>query len=156
MTPPVASEIAALPPEPPSEVEWEELLVRVEVAPRALRLAVDDAPHARAGVRETLRQAFLWEARLQTSLASMAGVPAPAEPAETEAGVETDPADAVREIGRLRARSFAMVQRRGLGVWRWRASGGPFAGATAYQLLAATVQHDRRTLDAVRAAAREG
>jgi hypothetical protein len=49
-----------------------------------------------------------------------------------------------------------MVQRRGLEVWRWRAAGGPFAGATAYQLLAATVQHDRRTLDAVRAAAREG
>ena len=32
-----------LPERPPSEVEWEELLVKLDIAPRALRVAVDDA-----------------------------------------------------------------------------------------------------------------
>ena len=35
--------VGAHPEAPPSEVEWEDLLVRVELAPRALRLALDDA-----------------------------------------------------------------------------------------------------------------
>jgi hypothetical protein len=156
MTAPAAAEISALPAEPPSEVEWEELLVRVEVAPRALRLAVDDAPDATPGVRDALRHAFLWEARLQAVLASMAAVSPPPDAQKAVGDGEADLAGVVREVARLRARSFAMVQRRGLEVWRWRAAGGAFAGATAYQLLAATVQHDRRTLDAVRTAAREG
>ncbi|HEX5726048.1 MAG TPA: hypothetical protein VFX98_11320, partial [Longimicrobiaceae bacterium] len=39
---------ASLPARPPSAAEWEELLVRLEIAPRAARLALEDAG-ARAG-----------------------------------------------------------------------------------------------------------
>jgi N-acetylmuramic acid 6-phosphate etherase len=148
-----AVRLAAYPERPPSEVEWEELLQRVELAPRALRFAVDDAAPGAPGVMEALRHAFAWEVRLRAALEAMTGQPPAALPAEMADGPR-DAEEAVLWIARLRARNFAMVQRRGLEVWGWRAADGPLGGLTAYQLLSGTVARDRETLDGVRAARR--
>lgn len=140
----------AHPVAPPSEVEWEELLLRVEIAPRALRVAVEDA-EGRAEALAPLRAAVLEEALLGAMLESMAA----GREAPSEAGVEAlepDAAGLAHRFASLRARTFAMVQRRGLGVWEWRLGGGPWAGATAYQLLRAAAARDGRLLAAVRGA----
>jgi N-acetylmuramic acid 6-phosphate etherase len=148
-----AVRLAAYPERPASEVEWEELLQRVELAPRALRFAVEDAAAGAPGVMEALRHAFDWEVRLRAALEGMTGQAPAVLPAEL-AGGPRDAKEAVLWITRLRARNFAMVQRRGLEVWGWRAADGPLAGVTAYQLLSGTVARDRETLDGVRAARR--
>jgi hypothetical protein len=135
---------------PPSEVEWEDLLLRIEITPRALRVAVEDAAGAAAALAP-LRAAVLEEALLQALLESMAdGREAPCEAGV--AGVEGDPEAIARQFASLRARTFAIVQRRGLGVWEWRLRGGPWEGATAYQLLQGAAARDGRTLAAVRGA----
>jgi hypothetical protein len=140
----------AHPAAPPSEVEWEELLLRVDVAPRALRVAVEDAAGGR-GALAPLRAAVLEEALLGALLAAMAqGLEAPCE-VRLDA-LEADLAGLSHRFAALRARTFAMVQRRGLGVWEWRLRGGPWEGATAYQLLRAAAARDARMLAAVRGA----
>jgi N-acetylmuramic acid 6-phosphate etherase len=148
-----AVRLAAYPERPPSEVEWEELLQRLELAPRALRFAVEDAAAGAPGVMEALRHAFAWEVRLRAALEGMTGQAPAALPAGMADGFR-DAAEAVHWIARLRARNFAMVQRRGLEVWGWRAADGALDGLTAYQLLSGTVARDRETLDGVRAARR--
>lgn len=143
-----------LPPRPPSEVEWEDLLVRVEIAPRALRVAVEDAPADSAHVVRSLQAALRAERRLQDELMAIID--------EREAGAsssgEAIPDDAealVAEYARLRFRSFVMVQRRGLSVWDWTVRGGDSDGATAYQLFQSAAHRDGALLAAVRAAVRE-
>lgn len=142
----------AHPAAPPSEVEWEDLLVRIEVAPRVLRLAVEDAA-GREGVLAPLRSAVMEEVRLQALLESMAGEGRGAGQAASEAA-EDDPTRLARRFASLRARTFAIVQRRGLGVWAWRLEGDPWEGATAYQLLQAAAARDGRMLADVRGSAR--
>ena len=144
-----------LPARPPSEVEWEDLLVRVEIAPRALRVAVEDAPANHPGVVQALRMGVLGEMGLQQMLEAI--VDDRELPADFGFGVEGMPAEAdalVAEYGRLRFRSFVMVQRRGLNVWDWRVRGGPYDGATAYQLFQAAARTDGALLAGVRGAAR--
>ena len=144
-----------LPARPPSEVEWEDLLVRVEIAPRALRVAVEDAPAGHPGVVRALAMGVMAEMALQRMLEAM--VDGGELPADFGSGVEGMPGDApalVAEYARLRFRSFVMVQRRGLNVWDWTVRGGPYDGATAYQLFQAAVQTDGALLAAVRGAAR--
>jgi hypothetical protein len=51
-------------------------------------------------------------------------------------------------------RNFVMVQRRGLNVWDWTVRGGPFHGATAYQLFQFAAQSDGALLAAIRRAGR--
>ena len=145
-----------LPARPPSEVEWEDLLVRVEIAPRALRLAVEDAPAGHPGVLEALGIGVTGEMALQRMLeAIVEGSELPED--FDEAGVSfRDAQDLVAEYARLRTRSFVMVQRRGLNVWDWRVRGGPYDGATAYQLFSAAARMDGVLLAAVRGAARGG
>jgi hypothetical protein len=145
----------ALPARPPSEVEWEDLLVRVEIAPRALRVAVEDAPGDRPDVVEVLRSGVLGELALQGMLEAIID----GREARDGMGVEGLPADApglLAEYARLRMRSFVMVQRRGLNVWDWTVRGGPYDGATAYQLFQAAAQMDGMLLAALRRAARGG
>jgi hypothetical protein len=137
---------------PPSEVEWEDLLLRVDIGARAVRVALEDAtdPHAAAA---PLRDAIAEEAFLQGMLEAMAeGREPDAGDANAASEAGDDAATLARRFATLRARSFAMVQRRGLGVWGWRLSGGPWPGATAYQLLQAAAARDGRTLAAVRGA----
>ncbi|HEU4881700.1 MAG TPA: hypothetical protein VFT45_05630 [Longimicrobium sp.] len=146
-----------LPARPPSEVEWEDLLVRLEIMPRALRVAIEDAPGGHPGVAEVLRMGVLTEMALQQMLEAM--VDGRELPAEYGFGVEGMPGDAaglLAEYARLRTRSFVMVQRRGLNVWDWQVRGGPYPGATAYQLFQAAAQTDGMLLAAIRGAGREG
>jgi hypothetical protein len=143
-----------LPARPPSEVEWEDLLVRVEIAPRALRVAVEDAGD-RPDVVEILRRGVLGEMVLQEILEAIID----GREARDGMGVEGLPGDAaglLAEYARLRMRSFVMVQRRGLNVWDWTVRGGPYDGATAYQLFQAAAQADGVLLAAMRRAARGG
>lgn len=151
--PPGRIDPRALPARPPSEVEWEELLVRLEIAPRALRIAVDEAPADDPAVRDALLTGLMAELVLQATVEAMVeGREAP-----DGAGMEDARADAGELLGRfaqLRARTFAMVQRRGLNVWEWTARGGAWPGATAYQVLQAAARSDGRLLDAVRGAGR--
>lgn len=143
-----------LPARPPSEVEWEDLLVRLEIMPRALRVAVEDAPADSAAVAGALRAGVHAEAALQEMLEAM--VDGRELSADFAAVTETagDPRALLAEYARLRMRSFVMVQRRGLNVWDWTVRGGPFGGATAYQLFQAAARSDGELLAAVRAAGR--
>ena len=144
-----------LPARPPSEVEWEDLLVRVEIAPRALRVAVEDAPAGHPGVADALRGGVRAEAALQGMLEAIVDERAlPADFGQGGAGMPGDAQALVAEYARLRFRSFVMVQRRGLNVWDWTVRGGPYDGATAYQLFQAAAQTDGALLAAVRSAAR--
>ena len=143
--------IRHFPPRPPSEVEWEELLVRLEIAPRALRLAVEDARAPHGALLGLLQAATALEAGVQDAVYTMATGDAPEIRHEAPAAA-AEPL--LEQIARLRRRSFAMVQRRGLEVWEWRAAAGPWAGASAYQLLSAVVEWDAGMLAAVRAAGR--
>lgn len=147
-------ELASLPARPPSEVEWEELLVRLEIAPRALAIPVEETPAADPDVISALRSGVQRERELRAALEAMhAGrqVPPPAQPEPA-----ADVGELLEELTRLRARNFAFVQRRGVEVWGWRAEGGPFGGATAYQILQAVVRGDREMLERVRRARTRG
>lgn len=149
-----ATDPRTLPARPPSEVEWEDLLVRVEIAPRALRVAVEDAPAGDPAVLHALGVGVTGEMALQRMLEAM--VDGRELPAEFGSGAEAmgDAQALVAEYQRLRFRSFVMVQRRGLNVWDWTVRGGPYDGATAYQLFSAAAQTDGALLAAVRGAAR--
>ena len=143
------------PARPPSEVEWEDLLVRVEIAPRALRIAVEDAPGDHPEVADVLRQGVAAEAALQEMLEAIIDG-REARDATGSEGMPADPVALLAEYARLRMRSFVMVQRRGLNVWDWTVRGGPYDGATAYQLFQAAAQQDGALLAAMRQAARGG
>src|SRR3712207_7358012 len=109
-----APDYAAFPERPPSEVEWEELLVRYEVTPRALRLAVDDAgPEHEEAVREVLARALADEAATADWL-ERARTGSPDGLADAEMSVDSVD-EAVGRFTGLRARNFAAVQRGGLG-----------------------------------------
>ncbi|MDP9349009.1 MAG: hypothetical protein M3P24_07700 [Gemmatimonadota bacterium] len=141
----------AFPPHPSSEVEWEDLLVRLEIAPRALRLALAQTDPARPGVAKTLLSALGVELLLRGTLESMAeGGEAPSS-ADVE-GLPAEPDLLAGEIERHRLRNFVFVQRRGINVWEWRARGGFWDGATLYQLLGAAMLHDARLLADLRGA----
>lgn len=142
-----------LPARPPSEVEWEDLLVRLEIMPRALRVAIEDAPAGHPGVVAALRTGVAAEAALQRMLEAMVDGREVADGGVE--GMDGDAAGLLAEYGRLRTRSFVMVQRRGLNVWDWQVRGGPHDGATAYQLFQAAAQMDGMLLAAVRGAGRE-
>src|SRR5690606_10022018 len=51
----------------------------------------------------------------------------------------------------LRARNFAMLQRRGLEVWRWTAPFADYGEASAYQVVGWLVARDVLALEALRA-----
>jgi hypothetical protein len=143
------------PARPPSEVEWEDLLVRVEIAPRALRVAVEDAPGDHPRVVDVLRRGVRAEAVLQDVLEAIIDGREARDGMGSEA-LPDDPVALLAEYARLRMRSFVMVQRRGLNVWDWTVRGGPFDGATTYQLFQAAARQDGMLLAAMREAARGG
>jgi len=148
--------VAVYPAAPPSEVEWEELLVRYELAPRALRIAVDDGDLDGAGGE---RVGDLLRALVQNELqaAALFGAMRDGRPVPTEPGVEMisdDPRAACERFAMLRGRNFATVQRRGLEVWRWRAEAPVRGTVTAHQLILASTALDAETLAGVREALR--
>jgi hypothetical protein len=147
------------PARPPSEVEWEELLVRLEITPRALRLAVDDAGGDSAALREVLESALgreWWYGQQLRELRGGAPVVLSEASLDTDRdGREPDVDGLAAAFAQLRERNFAQVQRRGLEVWDWES---PLVGLpgtlTAYRLLQWMAHRDGETLAAVRAARR--
>lgn len=143
---------------PPSVAEWEELLVRLEIAPRALRMAVEELPPGdHPAVRRRLAEAVAGE---RTALAHVDalrdGAPLEAAPSFEDDAGDAGEGTAARaaEFARLRARLFARVQRRGLEVPAWTSPLPGGGGVTAYAYLGAVVRRDGETLAAVRRAVR--
>ena len=144
------------PARPASEMEWEDVLVRYEIAPRALRAALDDGDlqgPARARVGELMRALVvneLWTQLLFAAMRDRAGV---SERPRVEMS-QDDPAALCERFARLRERNFNEVQRRGLEVWEWRADAPRLGPVTAYQLIQSSVELDGRTLAEARQALR--
>lgn len=140
-----AEAIAGLPAYPPAIAEWEELLVRLEIMPRALRAALEEeievptAPLAALLEREGRVGRWLEEAAFGS-----AESPLPEVAAGADARWLAD------RFAAVRARNFAMVQRRGVDVWEWA---GELDGVslTVYQLLSWLMHADAALLAALRA-----
>ena len=153
----MTSPLQQFPERPPSEVEWEDLLVRLEIVPRALRLAVEDVGDSQKA-REVLAHAVGSEAWVHQVLlpALRGGAPVPGSPSASldieGNGNEPDAAALAAAFASLRDRNFAQIQRRGLGVWEWRSPvEGGSGSVTAYQLMQWMARTDGETLAAVRA-----
>lgn len=150
------SPYAAIAVRPPSVAEWEDLLVRLEIAPRALRVTLEEAPAddpevlalmERAVSREAVSQRLVESLRLGETLDPSAG-PAPRSGAEVRALLET--------FTSLRMRTFAMAQRRGVDVWEWEAGHPDGYRVSVYQLFTGMVMEDARLLASLRERARAG
>jgi hypothetical protein len=141
---------------PPGIAEWEELLIRLEIAPRALRIAVEEAPDTPEMRRllgdllaaESLRIAQIDAMVHDSHVPNAADVPHVAGDAGPEA--------LAIEFARLRARLFARAQRRGIDVWDWEGRREDGTAVSAYQLLLAGMRQDAELLAAARRAARGG
>lgn len=135
---------ALLPAVPPSVAEWEDLLLRMEIMQRVLRNTLEGVPDAGAG--EVVAGLVRREAEVGAWLEGVSGVPGRSSAEPAPAGLR---ALADRFVS-LRARNFAMLQRRGLEVWRWT---GDFAGhgeVSAFQTITWLVAEDVRALAALR------
>lgn len=158
----MTSRLDAYPERPPSEVEWEELLVKYEITPRALRLAAEDAGPGRAGeivgTLEALLANELLTAALLDQMAARAEDRSPSGSSIDTGSGSSSPEDAsalVARIAALRGRNFAAVQRRGISVWEWAAERDGTT-VTPYRLLLSSVALDGDVLARVRAAAGAG
>ncbi|HVG44937.1 MAG TPA: hypothetical protein VM890_09405 [Longimicrobium sp.] len=146
--------VSIYPAVPPSEVEWEELLVRYELTPRALRAALDDVEltgDTRERVGDLLRALVVNELQVTELFAAMRD----ARPVLQEPRIEVmspEPRAAYERFAALRGRNFAAVQRRGLEVWEWRAEAPGQGTVTAHQLILASTALDAETLAGVREA----
>jgi hypothetical protein len=146
--------VSIYPAVPPSEVEWEELLVRYELTPRALRAALDDAEldgEARERVGDLLRALVVNELQVTALFAAMRH----GHPVDGQTRIEVmaaEPRAAYARFAELRGRNFAAVQRRGLEVWGWRAEAPGQGTVTAHQLILASTALDAQTLAGVREA----
>lgn len=142
---------------PASEMEWEDLLVRYEIGPRALRIALDDGDAsgpARQRVCDLLRALVFNEMRTAALFEAMrTGLPLPSGPPRIEA-MGDDPRALHERYAQLRGRNFAAVQRRGLEVWGWETVAHPHGSVTAHQLIHAGCALDGETLAGVREALR--
>lgn len=147
-------EVRTLPARPPSEVEWEDLLLRIEVMPRALRVHLEGIDRAAEALLPILSGLVERELLVRDFLerAALAGDPEAAEPA---AHLVWGHADAVDRFVHLRTRNFAMVQRRGLEVWEWEQDLGGTGSASVYQILTRLAAADVEVLAAVRALTRD-
>jgi hypothetical protein len=142
---------------PASEMEWEELLVRYEIGPRALGFALDDGDPegpARERVGDLLRALVVNEMRTATLFEAMRTGAAPSAGATRIEVMEDEPRAAFERFTRLRGRNFAAVQRRGLEVWAWHTQAHPHGEISAYQLIQASCKLDGETLAEIRQALR--
>jgi predicted aminopeptidase len=144
--------VKGLPPRPESVAEWEDLLVRLEIVPRVVRNEVEDAASGEEG-RLALMSAVRREAAVGLALEAAAGLEA-----STGSGVEEEAeAEALAlRFASLRARTFAMVQRRGLEVWDWTAPLEEGGSATVHQLLLWLAARDAELLASLRDTTRPG
>jgi hypothetical protein len=139
------------PPHPAHVADWEDLLVRLEIAPRALRVTLEDAPAGDPEVRALVARAAAGERVFQRMMEAMhAGDPFP----EAAAAPAEEPGDDARTLAdaftSLRMRTFAMAQRRGVDVWAWQSADAEGRTLTVYQLFNRMVREDARLLAALR------
>ena len=139
------------PERPPSEVEWEELLGRLDLAPRAFQLAADDAD-GNPRVAHVVASAYALESWFAAALKELqSGGTVPLDFGYTPG---TGGQEAVREglelFSALRARNFAALQRRGIGVWDWSAATKEGGRVTTFQAASAVVEMDGRHLAVLR------
>ncbi|MEW5931120.1 MAG: hypothetical protein AB1941_26950 [Gemmatimonadota bacterium] len=138
-------------PHPAHVADWEDLLVRLEIAPRALRVTLEDAPAGDPEVRALVARAAAGERVFQRMMEAMqAGDPLPdaaAAPAEEPGEDARTLADAFTSV---RMRTFAMAQRRGVDVWAWESADAEGRTLTVYQLFNRMVREDARLLAALR------
>lgn len=132
--PPVrADQISRIPARPDSVADWEELLVRLEIVPRVVRNTADEVEDTPSAVR-LLRAAVGREAEVGRWLDLASGADEPASH-RGDSGAGADVAELSLRFASLRARTFAMVQRRGLEVWRWEGPLSDGVSVTLHQLL---------------------
>jgi hypothetical protein len=143
-----AEDILALPPRAPSEVEWEDLLVRLELMPRALSVVTGEIDLRTPAFHAVAAALVERERRVAGYLQRAAGLPAAAPPSEAQP--LNRQADVLDRFVRLRARNFAIVQRRGLDVQEWRVTLEEGGEATVYQVLTCLAGEDVATLAALR------
>jgi hypothetical protein len=149
---------------PADIAEWEDLLIRFEIAPRALRHTLEAAPGgldvadpSLAGVADQLRhladreaEAWAWMQTLREGgeLRAWAG------PAGDAAA---PPAPLRQDLDRYvsyRTRNFAWVQRRGVDVWGWSATHPEHGEVTPFRLISYLARHDAHHLARIREAFR--
>jgi hypothetical protein len=150
---------------PASIAEWEELLVRLDVGPRAVRLAVEELPPrepeggetAWRRAEEVLRELLLGELRAKSWLDAMReGTPLPEVPRTPSLGLETGDVDGLlHRFTESRARNFAAAQRRGLEVWDWEGDAPSGGRLSAFQLLSGRAAEDGRAIRELRRLGRE-
>lgn len=148
-----AESLDRMPEIPPSEVEWEDLLVRLEVMTRAMGVALEGMAGEQPEAFRILQQMLERESRVRAFLEAAAGEPECTRSNGAQTAVTYG--DALDLFVRARARNFAIVQRRGIDVWEWRAhfDGRP---ATVYQVLSLLAREDVVALAALRSIARAG
>jgi hypothetical protein len=144
-------ETSALPHRPESVGEWEDLLVRLEIVPRVVRNTVDEGASGDDAVR-LLRTATEREAEVGRWLEAASGLDEPGRP-PFDSGIAADATALALRFASLRARTFAMVQRRGLEVWDWSAPLGDGGSATVHQVLVWLSGRDAELLTGLRATA---
>ena len=152
-----AARIAALPPRPADLPEWEDLLVRFEIMARALRVTLEEADGGGAAAAGVLRRIVREDAELASWLHGAStgevarGASEPPLPPEPD-----DPRGLADRFASLRARNFAMLQRRGIEVWEWTAPFGEAGPVTAHQMVTGRVAADAEALRELREGIRPG
>jgi hypothetical protein len=139
--------LASLPTRPFSEVEWEDLLVRLELMPRALRILLEDRDADDADVARVIHRLASREEAAARYLEAAAGLE-PRGRAEVQDLVLEELA--LDHFVRVRARNFAMVQRRGVEVWNWSIALDEGDSVTVYQVLARLANADVEALGEIR------
>lgn len=154
---------AGVPARPPSIAEWEDLLVRLDIAPRALRVAVDDAGEGSAEVLRVPQLTVARETWFQSVVAALRDGPPVSlnvsfAPVGLESAGEGERAEGARELcwafESLRSLNFAQVQRRGVSVWEWESPLEDGGTVSLYQALTALSRSDGESLAMGRAAGR--
>lgn len=148
-----------IPARPPSVAEWEDLLVRLEIAPRAVRVTLEEAPAGDAEVRGLMARAVAHEAVSQR-LVERLRLGETLDPSEDGESVRGHTGEDLRALldafTSLRMRTFAMAQRRGVDVWEWEADHPEGYRVSVYQLFTGMVMEDARLLAALRERIRAG
>jgi hypothetical protein len=151
----LADDLLSYPARPESEFEWEDLLVRVEVMCRALRVTLEEIGDGEPAVERILAGLAAREEDARRLLEDAAEVAAGRSPSlSAPSQVVSFQEDNLARFLRLRVRNFAMVQRRGIDVWDWTVRLEDGRRATVYQLLGHLAASDVETLAALRGAAR--
>jgi hypothetical protein len=142
MTPEQLSKFA---PHPPSVAEWEDLLVRLEIMPRALRANLEEAGARGLETEWVLRELVERETAAGAWLERAVTGEEPRDadgPGVAGGGAE----DLAGRFVRVRARNFAMVQRRGVQIWGWSAETPDGYTPTVHQVLAWLAENDAHAL----------